>query len=172
MKSPRLRLTRRKEANRANRQCLNAASQELPPPPFYKVANSSNSNLHRRTLIGTILGATETTTHKDGYIWGYAVIWLASIWLFMSKICHPASNMARTFRLLEEDIIYLFQKADIEALSDELEAAYSIGLPIPSHSSSGAAVNNDYDTSGLRSLRQAKPVELALQIWRIILLVL
>ncbi|KAF7957871.1 hypothetical protein EAE96_003439 [Botrytis aclada] len=55
----------------ASVQCRKAATQELPPPPFYRYENGT---VLRRTLTGIIIGATESRTQNDCYICGYALI--------------------------------------------------------------------------------------------------
>lgn len=51
-------------------QCRKAAAQSLPPPPFYQYTGT----VLRRTWTGRIIGATESKTQNDYYIWGYALI--------------------------------------------------------------------------------------------------
>ncbi|PMD60439.1 uncharacterized protein K444DRAFT_392793 [Hyaloscypha bicolor E] len=122
-----------------------------------------------------MLGATESRTHNGSYIWGYAALWHAISWWFMSKACRLALTMARGFRFGEADFSYVVIQADIEALLDGLEAAYRIerSSPVingnpdngPIASSSGAAVSNNDITSGLRLRRRAKAVELPLRLF-------
>ncbi|KAJ8068782.1 hypothetical protein OCU04_002478 [Sclerotinia nivalis] len=54
----------------ASVQCRKAAAQGLPPPPFYQYTGT----VLRRTWTGIIIGATESKTQNDYYIWGYALI--------------------------------------------------------------------------------------------------
>ncbi|TGO82719.1 hypothetical protein BPOR_0771g00040 [Botrytis porri] len=55
----------------ASVQCRKAATQGLPPPPFYRYEDGT---IVRRTWTGIIIGATESRTQNDYYICGYALI--------------------------------------------------------------------------------------------------
>ncbi|KAF7955035.1 uncharacterized protein EAE97_000294 [Botrytis byssoidea] len=48
-----------------------AATQGLPPPPFYRYEDGT---ILRRTWTGTVIGATESRTQNNYYIYGYALI--------------------------------------------------------------------------------------------------
>ncbi|KAF7864538.1 hypothetical protein EAF04_006670 [Stromatinia cepivora] len=68
----------------ASVQCRKAATQGLPPPPFYRYTGT----VLRRTWTGIIIGATESKTQNDYYIWGYALIASAMFnvaWAFRSS---------------------------------------------------------------------------------------
>ncbi|KAF7864152.1 uncharacterized protein EAF02_010120 [Botrytis sinoallii] len=55
----------------ASVQCQKVATQALPPPPFCRYENGT---ILRRTWAGTMIGATESRTQNDYYIFGYALI--------------------------------------------------------------------------------------------------
>ncbi|KAF7913323.1 hypothetical protein EAE99_010713 [Botrytis elliptica] len=80
------------EVQRATVQCVKAAGQVLPPPPFIQY-DPKNDTLVRRTLGGKLLGSTESNTYDSSYIWTYVLLGHAIFWLVLSAICYFALKL-------------------------------------------------------------------------------
>ncbi|KAF7930657.1 uncharacterized protein EAE98_005057 [Botrytis deweyae] len=77
------------EVQRATVQCVKAAGQVLPPPPFFQY-DPKNDTLVRRTLGGKLLGSTKSNIYDSSYVWACALLGHAFCWLVLSAICYFA----------------------------------------------------------------------------------
>ncbi|TGO26858.1 hypothetical protein BPAE_0052g00490 [Botrytis paeoniae] len=86
-----------------------AATQGLPPPPFYRYEDGT---ILRRTWTETIIGATESRTQNDCYICGYALI--------ASTMFYAAWNAkhSKLLRILKES--FMPSRYDVERQPQDL----------------------------------------------------
>ncbi|KAH7346251.1 hypothetical protein BKA65DRAFT_273471 [Rhexocercosporidium sp. MPI-PUGE-AT-0058] len=162
------------DSSRATAKCIQAASQELGPPPFYREVTTSNNTVYRRTMGGFILGATESRTHNEKYLWGYAILMHAGSWLLLSKICQFSWKMATQLRhqgIGLSNLRPIFKGADVENISLTPEPQH-VALQRPRRNeniyeaspaiSTGATVNtgDNSENLGLRH-RRKKSVDIA-----------